>query len=44
MKNLELQAGRRVVQPVDAVRAEDVRDLVGIGDDRGRPERQDEAR
>ena len=43
-EDLELEAGRRVVQPVDAVAAEDVRDLVRVGDDRGRPEREDEAR
>ena len=42
--DVELQAGRGVEQPVDAVDAEHVRDLVRVGDDRGRPERQDQAR
>ena len=43
-EDLELEACRRVVQPVDAVGAEDVGDLVRVGDDRGRPEREHEAR
>ena len=37
-------SGGRVEQPMDAVGAEDVRDLVRVGDDGGRPERQHEAR
>ena len=36
--------GRRVEQPVHAVGAEDVRDLVRVGDDCRRPERQHEPR
>ena len=43
-EDLELEARRCVVEPVDAVRPEHVRDLVRVGHDRGRPERQDEAR
>ena len=43
-EDLELEARRRVVEPVDAVRPEHVRDLVRVGDDRGRPERQDQPR
>ena len=42
--DLELEVLRRVEQPVDAVGAEHVRDLVRVGDDRRRPERQHEAR
>ena len=38
--DVERQVGARVDEPVDAVGAEDVRDLVRIGDDRGRPERE----
>ena len=43
-EDLELEARRRVVQPVDAVRAEHVRDLVRVGDDRRRAEREHEPR
>ena len=42
--DVERQARGRVEQPVDAVRAEHVRDLVRVGDDRGRAEREDQAR
>ena len=42
-EDLELEIGGDVMEPVDAVGAEDVRDLVRIRDDRGRPERQDES-
>ena len=41
---VELQAFTRVEQPVDAVGAEHVRELVRIEDDGRRPERQDEPR
>ena len=43
-EDLELEAGRGVEQPVDAVGAEHVRDLVRVGDDRGRAEREHETR
>ena len=42
--DVELELRARVEQPVHAVDAEDVRDLVWVGDDRRRPERQHEAR
>ena len=42
-EDVELQSGRRVEQPVHAVDAEDVRDLVRVGDDRGRAERENES-
>ena len=42
--HVERIAGRCVEQPVHAVRAEHVGDLVRVGDDRSRPERQHEAR
>ena len=42
--DVELEPLRGVVQPVHAVGAEHVRDLVRVGDDRGRPERQHEPR
>ena len=42
--DVERQPGRRVEQPVHAVGAEHVRDLVRIGDDRRRPEREHEPR
>ena len=42
-EHLELELGRGVVEPVHAVRAEDVRDLVRVGDDGGRSEREHEA-
>ena len=41
-EDLELKARRGVVQPVDAVGAEHVRDLVRVGDDRGGAEREHE--
>ena len=41
--DLELEPFGRVEEPVDAVGAEHVRDLVRVGDDRRRPERQHEA-
>ena len=41
---VERQVGRRVEQPVDAVGAEHVRDLVRVRDDGGRPEREHEPR
>ena len=41
-EDLELEARRRVMEPVDTVRPEHVCDLVRIGDDRRRPERQDQ--
>ena len=43
-EDVELQARRGVEQPVDAVDAEDVRDLVRVGHDCRRPEREDEPR
>ena len=42
--DVERQPGRRVEQPVHAVGAEHVRDLVRVGDDGRRPERQHEPR
>ena len=42
-EHLELEARRCVVEPVHAVRAEHVRDLVRIGDHRGGPEWEHEA-
>ena len=42
--DVERDAGADVEQPVHAVGAEHVRDLVRVGDDRGRPERQHEPR
>ncbi len=42
--DVELETCARVEQPVHPVDAEDVRDLVRIGDDGGRPEREDEPR
>ena len=42
--DVERQAGAGVEQPVDTVGAEDVRDLVRVGDDGGRSQRQHEAR
>ena len=41
--DVELEVVAGVEQPVDAVGAEHVRDLVRVGDDRGRAEREDEA-
>ena len=43
-EDVERQAGADIEQPVDAVGSEDVRDLVGVGDDRRRPHRQHEPR
>ena len=42
--DVERDPAADVEQPVDAVGAEHVRDLVRVGDDRGRPERQHEPR
>ena len=42
--DVERHLAAGVEQPVDAVGAEHVRDLVRVGDDRGRPERQHEPR
>ena len=42
--DVQRQAGAHVEQPVDTVAAEDVRDLVRIGDDGRRPHRQHEPR
>ena len=42
--HVERQAGADVEQPVDAVAAEDVRDLVRVGDDGRRSHRQHEPR
>ena len=42
--DVERQLGAEVEQPVDAVGAEHVRDLVRVDHDRRRPERQDEPR
>ena len=42
--HVERETGGGVAEPVDAVGAEDVRDLVWVRDDRRRPERQDESR
>ena len=42
--DVEREPGRCVEQPVDAVGAEHVRDLVRVGDDRRRSERQHEPR
>ena len=42
--DVERQVRRCVEQPVHAVGAEHVRDLVRVGDDRGRPEREHEPR
>ena len=41
--HVELEARACVEQPVHAVDAEDVRDLVRVGDDGGRPEREHES-
>ena len=43
-KTSSCSPAERVEQPVHAVDAEDVRDLVRVGDDGGRPEREDEPR
>ena len=43
-EDVERHVVAEVGEPVDAVRAEDVRDLVRVGDDGGRAEREDEAR
>ncbi len=43
-EDIERHLVAEVGEPVDAVRAEDVGDLVRVGDDRGRAEREDEAR
>ena len=43
-EDVELQVCRGIEQPVDAVDAEHVRDLVRVGDDGRRPEREHEAR
>ena len=43
-KTSSCSPSRRVEQPVDAVRPEHVRDLVRVGDDRRRPERQHQPR
>ena len=43
-KTSSWRPARRVEQPVDAVDAEHVRDLVRVGDDGGRPEREHEPR
>ena len=43
-EDVERHLRAQVGEPVDAVRAEDVRDLVRVGDDGGRAEREDEAR
>ena len=42
--HVEREAGADVEQPVDAVRTEDIRDLMRIGDDGSRSHRQHEAR
>ena len=41
-EDVELQSGRGVEQPVHSVHAEDVRDLVRVGDDGGRAERKNQ--
>ena len=43
-EDVELESRRRVEQPVDAVHTEDVRDLVRVGDDRRRSEREHQSR